>query len=151
MNIAKSNKLIFVAKLILLLPLSYSVVLVSLYLSASGRGNWFPLVLIVGPLNILNSTIGLDPLWGDYLIWGTTCLFEIYALILKFIKNNKIILFLIIFHVISSVMEMLFLVSKNYNMGYITLLFVIVPLLIIVWLFVSIYRSREQLEACPDN
>ena len=140
MPIFKSHKVIFFAKLALLLPLSFGLLFTALLLTGAGHGIFSPLQWVLGPLNILCP---IDShLRGAYFLFGTIGLYEIYALILKFTKSNKSIFFILAIHVISSMLASVDTIVADSNNHIVWGVILLIPLIPVIWLLFSIYKSR---------
>jgi hypothetical protein len=151
MPIFKSHKAIFFAKLVLLIPLSLITVYTAAMATGGGHGNYFPLVVILGPLNILFAMPIDGPKGEMYFFCGGVFHYIIYALLLKFIKSNKTFVSLSIFHVISCFIGMFFLGisgifvdTKNSAFCFVMVTNSIIFSLwgLIIWLLKSIHKSR---------
>jgi len=154
MPIFKSHKVIFIAKLVLLLPLSFVTVYTAGAIgTGGGHGNFFPFIVVLGPLNILFA-IPFDRPEGLYFFDGATFLYGLYALLLKFIKSGKGFWVILSFHVISSFVAMFFLgILDNYPLfekkgGDVLVTILVMNIIIfilwglIIWLLKSIHKSR---------
>ena len=155
MPIFKSHKTIFIAKLALLLPLSFvTVYTAGVIATGGGHANFFPFIVVLGPLNILFAIPFGGP-EGLYFFGGATFLYGLYALLLKFIKSGKGFWVILSFHVISSFVAMFFLgILGNYSLfekkgggGFFVYLLVLninVFILwgLLLWLLKSIHKSR---------
>ena len=152
MAIFKSHKVSFIAKLVLLIPLSYVAVVAAMIGTGGGHGNYFPSILICGPTWIL-SAIPVPPhMVGTPVICGVICLYMAYALLLKFVKSNKIFFVILISHIMIGLIIMLFgdveassLFEKNRSvfpiiLGMNTIIFALWGL--VFWLLKSIHKSR---------
>ena len=152
MPIFKSHKAIFFAKLVLLIPLSLITVYTTVTMATGGgHGNFFPLIVIFGPLSILFAMPIYGPNEGMYFFCGGVFLYVIYAILLKFIKSDKTFASLSIFHVISCFIGMLFMGISDMFLSVKDSAFYIVMVInsiifsfwgFIIWLLKSIYKSR---------
>ena len=138
MAIIKSRKLAFIIKLVLLFPLSYITVCTAACLTGGGHGNFLPLILILGPLNILEQNMGT-------FLFLVIPLYEVYALLIRFIKSNYTLALILTLHVASGLIEIL-INSNSYSAPLVHPIAVIllVPLAFVIWIFVSIDKSRKE-------
>ena len=149
MPIFKSHKAIFFAKLALVVPLSLITGFTAAMATGGGHGNYFPLMVILGPLNIL-FIIPLDgPNGGMYFFCGMIFLYVIYAILMKFIKSNKTFVSFSILHIISAFMAIVsniigpLFVPGGDLISVLGMNIVVFTLWgLIVWLLFSIYKSR---------
>ena len=107
LSVVRLRTLIFIVKLVLLCPLSFVAVELATKFAVGGHGSFLPLLLIMGPLNLLFALMNLSPSWEAYILYGTICLYETYALFLKFIKVRYATRSILMFHIASIVIGLL--------------------------------------------
>jgi len=152
--ILKSDKAIFILRLMLLLPLSLLTGFLGVMGTGGGHGNYFPFILVSGPASILFAVPlhGLDE--GIYFFGGIVCLYGTYAFLLKFIKSDTTFRAILIFHIVSASIAMLFLGNNGYPMFVKEKIDVVLALLgvnaitfallsLIFWLLKLIHKSHS--------
>ena len=152
----KSNKMRFITRLVLLCPLSLLMGFVGVMGTGGGHGNYFPLILISGPVSILFVIPLYGFVKGICFLCGMLCLYGTYALLLKFIKFDKTFCSILVFHIMSALITMFFLnTNKHYPMfisdgidDSATQILLVLNTIIftlwvfVLWLLILIHRSR---------
>ena len=142
MAIIKSRKLAFIIKLVLLLPLSYITACAAAMATGGGHGNYFAILLVLGPLNV----VFLMSEFKDFrlLFLGVVCLYEVYALLIRFIKSNYTLAVILTFHAASGFIAMRIAPSHFTLFDHPIIVIFLVPLALIVWMFISIDKRRKE-------
>jgi len=143
MPIFKSHKVVFIAKLVLLLPLSF-ITFVTAMVGMKEGDNRFPSIVVFGPVNIVSAIFKTsNPDWAKYSICGTLFLYLVYALFLKFIKSGKTFFAILSFHILLSLLTMCFYsMSTLFGVDGLLLVVLLVPWMLVIWLLKSIHKSR---------
>jgi len=151
MAIFKSHKVSFFAKLALLIPLSLITFFLAVTATFGGNGNFLPLMVLFGPLNIILEIMPIDGAHEEkFCFYGVILLYVLYAALLKFIKSNKTFVSFLIFHIMSAVIttalhfDAIFLNMRRDWLIYLLSMGIIALVLwgLIIWLLFSIYKSR---------
>ena len=158
MAIIRSRKVSFFLKLLLLLPLSFAMLFVAVIATVGGHGNYLPLTLILGPANILFA-LDLGPGWDVLFMCLIVCLYEVYALLLKFVKASATVYWILGLHIASSVIAMMTCASNGTLLlgstigpkgtqgilnGLFMLGIVLVLWSLVIWTLVSIRKSNRE-------
>ena len=153
MSIFKSHKhkLIFIAKLALLIPLSLITFSLAVTATYGGNGNYLPWMVFSGPLYIIQETMQIDGAHEEkFYFYGVILLYVLYAVLLKFIKSNKTFVSFLIFHIMSAVItialnfDAIFLKMRRDWLIYLMGMGIVALVLwgLIIWLLFSIHKSR---------
>jgi len=147
--IAKLHTLIFIIKLIILVPLSWFVIALAAGLTGGGHGNYLPTLIVLGPMSFcfLIKTFSFT-----HIIWGTVCLYEAYALFIKFVKAEYAFSLVLRFHMISCMVAFPFYIGTYRLLGdellivlLLNVVFIGIPISVIWIILASIRKTNEDI------
>ena len=162
MAIIKSRNAAFILKLTLLLPLSFATLAVAVFATVGGHGNYLPLMLLLGPANILFA-VDVGSGGEVFALCLFLCQYEVYALLLKFAKAPATVYGILGLHIASSVIAIIAMASNGTLLlgstigrkgvqgildGLVGFGIVLVLWSLVIWTLVSIRKSNS---ACADG